>query len=58
MSGLVKWSGVTGVGAVLGLIGAVLTSRVRGSGHFGAMVGAGAALYVLGVYVGTKIRGL
>lgn len=55
-------AGVVGFGVALGLAGAVAANAVgpkpildgRTNAHFLAMVGAGAALYTLGVFIGTK----
>ena len=47
-------AGVVGVGVVLGLISNQITGRFSGREHLTAMVVSGAALYTLGVVIGTN----
>jgi hypothetical protein len=47
-------AGVVGVGVALGLISNQITGRFSGREHLTAMVVSGAALYTLGVVIGTN----
>lgn len=47
-------AGVVGVGVVLGIISNQITTKVTGPQHLTAMVISGAALYTLGVVIGTN----